>query len=278
MKSKNLLMLGALFLLPILTFSQSDSLPRFCKAKDFMFEINFNPFGSNGVFSFDNLQTKYWINNNTALRLGLQFDYKNNNTSEEDYKSDAATKPTSIEKSFLFGVKPGIEFRILPNSRISPYWGFEFTYINKTSSAVYEDYDLVYDYNIGDYVAQKVETTIDGAWRKVEMIQIPYYDSWGGTGYRLYPMYNSSYERAYGSYGLNILLGTDVNVYKNLYMGFEIGLGYKMTKYKKVVIEIDEFHGTGPANIENNQQTFPSSKTSDFGFYYNSSIRLGIYF
>ena len=278
MKIKRLFTFGFSLLIPFLTFSQTDSLSKSPSAKKFMIEINFNPFGDDGVFSFDNLQTKYWINNKTALRLGLQFDYNNNSTTEDDYKSDEDYKPTISEKSFLLGFKPGIEFRILPNSRISPYWGFEFSYINKTSSSEYVEYNKEYDYDIHDYVYNKIETNLDGAWRKIDFVEMSYNDPFGGSGYRMYQTTDYTSERAFNSYGLNLLLGTDVFVYKNLYMGFEIGIGYEMVKYKQIKLEINDSGETDPQVIEENEATYPSSKTLDFGFYYNNSIRLGVYF
>lgn len=278
MKIKPLMTLGFLLLIPSLTFSQTDSLSKSPSAKDFMIEINFNPFGEDGVFSFENLQTKYWINNKTALRLGLQFDYKNNSTTEDDYESDEDYKPTISEKSFLFGFKPGIEFRILPNSRISPYWGFEFSYINKSSSSEYVEYDREYDYDIDDYMYNKIETTLDGAWRTIDFVEMSYNDPWSGSSYRMYQTTDYTSERAFSSYGLNLLLGIDVFVYKNLYMGFEIGIGYEMIKYKQIKLEINDSGETDSEVIEDNKSTYPSGKTSDFGFYYNNSIRLGFYF
>lgn len=282
MKNRLLLILGFSFLIPFLTFSQTDSVSKYSTTKGFMIEINFNPFGEDGIFSFENLQTKYWINYKTALRLGLQFDYNNNSMTEDDYKTDEDYKPTVSEKSFLLGFKPGIEFRILPNSRVSPYWGFELSYINKSSSSEYVEYEREYDYDIDDYVYNKVETTLDGAWRKIEFVEMSYNDPWGGSGYRMYQTTDYTSKRAYSSYGLNLLLGTDVFVYKNLYMGFEIGIGYELIKYKQIKLEINDSGETDPEVIpeviEENKSTYPSSKTSDFGFYYNNSIRLGVYF
>ena len=281
MKIKPLMSLGFLFLIPFLTFSQTDSLSKSPTAKDFMVEINFNPFGDDGVFSFENLQTKYWINNKTALRLGLQFDYKNNSTTDEDYKSDEDYKPTISEKSILLGFKPGIEFRILTNSRISPYWGFEFSYINKSSSSEYVDYDREFDYDIDDYVYNKVETKLDGAWRKVTFQELESTDPWGGTSYRTYRSTDYTDERAFSSYGLNLILGTDFFLIRNLYLGFEIGLGYEMTKYKQIELElIDNREPSSfyPTTSIDDKLTYPSSKSTNFGFYYNNSIRLGVYF
>lgn len=278
MKFLRLTTMGFLLLIPFLIFPQADSISKFPIAKDFMIEINFNPFGNEGVFSFENLQTKYWINNKTALRLGLQFDFTNNSTTEEDYKSDDVYKPTFSEKSFLVGFKPGMEFRIMPDSRISPYWGFEFSYLNKSSSSEYVEYNRMYDVDIKDYVYNKIETNLDGAWRKIDFVEMSYTDPWGGSGYRMYQKTDYASERGFSSYGLNLLLGTDVFVYKNLYMGFELGIGYEMLKYKQIKLEINDSGVTDPESIEDNISTYPSSKTSDFGFYYNNSIRLGVCF
>lgn len=278
MKIKNFMTLVFSLLIPFLTFSQTDSISKSPTDKKFMMEINFNPFGDAGVFSFENLQTKYWLNNKTVLRLGLQFDYNNNSTTEDDYKSDETYKPTISEKSFLIGFKPGIEFRILQNSRISPYWGIEFSYINRSSKSEYEEYDTEYDYDINDYVYNKVETTLDGAWRTIETDEMSYIGSWGASGYRIYQITDYTSKRAFSSYGLNLLFGTDVFVYKNLYMGFEIGIGYEMVKYKQIKLGINNSEETDPDVIEDNKLTYPSSKTSDFGLYYNNSIRLGVCF
>ena len=135
-----------------------------------------------------------------------------------------------------------------------------------------------YDYDIKDYVYNKIETNLDGAWRRVELVEMSYNDPFGGSGYRMYQKTNYTSERAFSSYGLNLLLGTDVFIYKNLYMGFELGIGYEMIKYKQIQLEIKDSGETDPESIKDNISTYPSSKTSDVGFYYNNSIRLGVCF
>ena len=262
MKIKSALILGLLFY-AVTSYSQSDSSSRFPHSKTFMLEINFNPFGTNGVFSFDNLQTKYWINDKTALRLGFQFDYKNNSKTDDDYNSSEEYKPTFSEKSLLFGFKPGIEFRILENSKISPYWGVEFSFINKSSKSEYVDYYRVYDYSNSSYSYEKLETNVEGAWRDTE----DYYE---------YLSFNN--ERAYHAFGANVLLGADYFFVKNIYLGFEIGLGYEMLKYKQAEAKFDGLASYTGMGIPIDNVFYPSSKSTDFGFYYNNSIRLGIYF
>ena len=262
MKIKNALVLG-LLLCSAISYSQSDSTSRFPNSKTFMLEINFNPFGNDGVFSFDNLQTKYWISNKTALRLGVQFDYKNNSTTDDDYKSGDVYKPTMSEKSLLIGFKPGIEFRILENSKISPYWGVELSFINKSSESEYIDFYRLYDYNSGLYVYQKFVANIEGAWRETE----DYYE---------YTAYTK--ERAYHSFGSNLLLGADYFFAKNIYLGFEVGLGYEMLKYKQIEANFAGLTTIPGMGNPLESETYPGSKSTDFGFYYNNSIRLGIYF
>ncbi len=260
MKIKNILIVG-LLLFTVIAYSQSDSLSRFPTSKRFMVEINFNPLSSEGIFSFDNLQTKYWINNKTALRLGIQTNYKNNSTSEDNSEVGLINSRTVNEESFLIGVKPGIEFRIFEKSKISPYLGFEFTYANRSSSSEYVDYSKIsYD------TYEKVVTNIEGSWRELEYYQY--------NGYYTYANAIYEKERAYQSYGANILLGADYNFIKNMYLGFEIGLGYEMINYKKIELDVTNYSPV----FERNNITYASKKTADFGFYYNNSIRLGIYF
>ena len=268
MKIKHLLILGFTFLNSYLTFSQTDNLSKIPKGKNFMIEINFNPFGDDDVFSFKNLQTKYWINNKTALRFGIQFNSSNNSRTKDNYESNNDYGSTLSEKSLLVGFKPGIEFRFLPHSKISPYWGFEVSYENKSSSSQYIDYLGKYDYINHDLIYYKIETKIEDAWRETE---IAFYNING----QYYTKTSYDKERGYSSYGLNLLFGTDVFILENLYMGFEIGIAYKILKYRKIKVEINNSEVTDPLAIENN---IPSSKTSNFGFYYNNFIRLGVYF
>jgi len=273
MRIKYLLILGLSFLNYVLAFSQADSHLETPKAKSFMIETNLNLFRDDKVLDLKTFQVKYWINNKTALRLGVLFDYKKNFKTDNDYESNAVKKPNISEKSLLFGFNPGIEYRLRPNSRISPYIGFEFSYKDKSSSSHYIDYSRKYDNNIQDYVYYKVETDIEGGWRKIE---IENFFTTNGYGFIIKKSYDI--ERAYSSYGINFLLGTDIFILKNFYMGFEIGFGYRLLRYKQIKLDINDPEVTDPAAIEYNKKTFPSFKTSNFGFYNNNLIRLGVYF
>lgn len=130
---------------------------------------------------------------------------------------DAPDHPFT-ESYFLIGLKPGFEFRILENTKISPYWDFEFCYVNKSSKSNYGDND-------------DNGTSIDGAWRGYET-GYTYSSNYYG-GYYQYTSTNYLNKRAYYTLGTNALIGVDYFVMKHLYLGVEIGLGYEMKNLKK---------------------------------------------
>jgi len=262
-----------LLIAPLTLFSQTDSIKNslckrthFPEKKTIMLELNFNPFSPTGVISFENFQTKYWFTNKTVFRLGLQLKNNGNFVTDGDYDPSEQHKATRSENSFLFGIKPGIEFRFLQNSKISPYAGFELQYKNKSTNADYKEYTQSYDYSSGQSVIKYdfVETKVDGALRNYSTST---YSSSNGT----YTYSSTSYmgERAFSSIGGNLLLGSDFYFIKNMYFGFEVGLGYESIKYNQVIVDISN-------NVK--KTTLPSYTSSNIGFYYNSAIRLGVWF
>jgi len=272
MKLKQLVVFMVL-ITPSIMFSQNDSISKLhCKdalvpeKKTIMLELNFNPFSSTGVISFDNFQTKYWLDNKTVLRLGLQLKKTGASVTNDDFDSAEKYKNNVSENSLLFGIKPGIEFRFLQNSKVSPYVGFELQYKNKSTSADYKEYNQSYDYSNGQSVIKYdfVETKVDGGLRNITSGT---YTNSNGT----YTYSSTSYtgERAFSSIGGNLLVGSDFYFIKNMYFGFEVGLGYESIKYKKVIEDIS----TNVSKI-----TIPSYSTNNLGFYYNSAIRLGVWF
>ena len=262
-----------LLITPTLLFSQTDSISKLCckrssfpAGKTKMLELNFNPFSSTGVISFENLQTKYWLNKKTVLRLGIQMSKKGTSLTDDDYDSAEKHKTNASEKTFLYGIKPGIEFRLLQNSKVSPYVGFEMQYKNRSTSADYKEYNESYDYSSGQAVLKYefVETKVDGGLRDITSSTI---NTTNGSYYYSAVSYDN--ERAFSSLGGNLLLGSDFYFVRNMYFGFEVGLGYESIKYKQVNVDI---------STDVNKMTIPSYSTNNLGFYYNSAIRLGVWF
>ncbi|TAJ11115.1 hypothetical protein DMA11_18155 [Marinilabiliaceae bacterium JC017] len=228
-----------------------------------MVELNFNPFGEESVFSFDHMQTKYWLDNKTALRLGIEMDYNKNERDRDDYSSEDDEKKLCKEKSFLWGIRPGIEFHILENSKVSPYWGMELMYRKKSSSA---EYKFLSGNDYGNYADER-KVTLSNAWNATRTIQ--YVDDYGDVQSKVY---NDLSERAFYSLGANVLLGADFYYVKNMYFGFELGLGYEMINYEKISVETDSGWTSEEETVD------PAYDSRKFGFFCNNSIRLGIWF
>ena len=241
--------LFAFAIIPFLAISQDETNSKFPTPKSLMFEINAKPFAENQIISFEHFQTKYWLNEKIVLRLGIQLNNQKNEMAIEDWEEDANSTTPYIENSLLFGIKPGIEYRFHKSKFISPYIGLELFIKNKISSSKYttwESYSYPYD-------QQEVITEVKNAWRS--------------TSY--YYGYEYDREKAYVSYGANILAGCDFYIVKNMYFGIEAGLGYEKIKYKKIKI-IKSNNST--------EQFLPSSKSIRLAFYYNSAIRFGFWF
>ncbi|TKG88873.1 hypothetical protein EYV94_26400 [Puteibacter caeruleilacunae] len=261
---------------PLFSLAQDSDNLKSPQEKSWMIEVNFDPFNDDGVFSFDQLQAKYRLNNKTSLRLGLDLNYKHNSTSSDDYALESSTKNTLSERSFLFGFRPGIEFRILENTKISPYWGAELAFLSKSSSSKYVDYKRRNSY--GDEIYDRTTLEIDGAWRSITH---QYMENTSGYGYsyREYTTTNYNGERSYSSFGFNLLLGTDVYLIKNLYFGFEVGLGYNVKKYKKIkLVSVSPEERNHRIVMTTERTTYPSSKSKEIDFYSNNAIRVGVYF
>ena len=224
-----------------------------------MLEFNFKPFGNDKLISFDNFQGKWRTSDHVALRLGLQVNQLKNELTKWDYDNRELYPSTYREKSFGYGVMPGIEYHFLKNNRISPYLGVELTYKKLKSSSMYENYTSNYN---SSNTYQKYD--VEGGWMNVENYTFTY------NG-QVYTGTSTSYDknRSNHSIGTNLLLGSDFYLLKNMYLGFEIGLGYDNQQYEKVTI-----HMTNTVN----STVYPSYKMSSLRFIYNNSLRLGIWF
>lgn len=216
---------------------------------NWMFELGINPLGSENVVTFDKLQSKCWLSDKTVLRIGVELNFKNNSIKESDYRDEDTNKPNYKEKATLFGFKPGIEFRLLPGSKISPYFGAEFSYRQKSSKSEYVSYSnstpQTYEYK--------------GSWVSEEYVNINGYSQW----VKSYP------ERAFKSIGGNILLGCDLFLMRNISFGVEIGLGYEYVSNRMVELTVN--HGATSTKL-------PGNSSNDLFFYSNNMIKFGIWF
>lgn len=244
--------------------SGNQTLSLYPKQGTMMFEVNFKPFGSNEVISIDNFNAKYFINDATALRLGVKINNRSNKQTKNDWNESEDYPTIATESSIYYGFRPGIEYHFLKNRKVSPYAGFELNFGQRISNAEYEYYNQSYNNSTGKYDNIYIKEIIQGGW--ITTVSNTYTNN-GST----YSYFSKNYgaERSFTTLGSNVVLGTDFYFVKNLYFGFELGLGYNYTKNSQIEVEISN-------QVE--KIHIPSYSTSTVNFYYNNAIRLGVWF
>lgn len=208
-------------------------------------ELNINPF--NGELSLNNvlnqIKFRYFLSQAVALRAGFNV----NITNKEITTTNAyGTNPYTLEEdkeSTLLGLNIGIEKHFLGTKRLSPYIGFELAGANKSTSHVIKD--------------GSTETTIEGAWRTVTMV-----NNSSIYGYE---------EKAYFQYGANLIGGFDFYVAKHFFLGYEISFQFYNKEYK--IVDITTVGNPIPQNN-------PDTKEKEFSLGPNllNGIRIGYVF
>lgn len=225
---------------------------------NFSFEVDFMPFNLDKPIVLNSFRGRYFFSEKLALKIGFNFEnVKNVYETPANTPDDIMLFNESEEKFNVMGLQTGIEYHFLNSRKLSPYVGIDIGFENKTSCASYKDYTIDY-YYYDDYEVITTTTEISNAW------ETSYYiDQWGNLVY-----INDGNERAYTSYGVNLLLGADIYIIKHLYLGFEIGLGAYIYKYKEIEVKVDE-------KVE---QIYPESTANNYGLNVNNAIRLGVWF
>lgn len=142
-----------LFLVLLLVSSQSFAQDRQSKesteqgykanARNFTFEVNFNPFSSSPI-SINYLRFRKFVSSQNAWRLSGSINFRNQKPVENVTQS-----------SFEINLRPGYEWHFLGTERLSPYVGFDVDFAVKSSS--YSD-DRTVTQNQGSI------SSISGSW------------------------------------------------------------------------------------------------------------------
>ncbi len=229
------------------------------KKNNLSFEVNFIPFSSSGPISINGLSGRYFVSDKLAIKVLATYSHSNYNDETPLKLLDAMYFETEEAKTTTFGIGTGFEYHLFDFKRISPYVGATIGFENKSSSSSSLEYTYEYDYQYDSYEVTEVETEVENAWYNQ---QIMGYDGYGN------PIYGYSiYQRAYTAFSAAVILGADVYITKHLYMGIEIGLGFKNVANKEVIIKEE-------GNIE---YKYPETKAFNSGFVYNNAIRLGFW-
>lgn len=226
---------------------------------NFTFELNFTPFNPDAPIDISGFNSRLFLSDKMALRLGFNYDHKMN---FEEYPYESSTGAvyfeSNDEKFTTLGFTAGFEYHFINSKRVSPYIGVSFGYENKTSEGLYEDLNIDYTGSGYEYTIVTTETT--NIWRDLVLI----YDEENGYYYNI-----SNYvERGYHKLNGFIVLGADVYIVRHFYMGVELGFGMNALTYKEVDVKIDDIA----------EPTLPKAKQNSVGLNVNNAIRLGFWF
>lgn len=212
----------------------------------FSTELNINPFI--GQLSFNNainqIKLRYFTTDLSALRVAFTYSTLNHNLEENNPYGTNSFNFKDIRKSTVVGLNLGYEKHFKGTKRLSPYIGAEVALSDKSSSQTSS-------YN-------NTETKIKGAW-----ITNPPYEA---ANYA---------ERAYFSYGLNLISGFDFYIAQHFYFGYELGFGFTTKKYKD--INITTLNAPG-SSIGGNNQSERNDQDFVLGPNLINGIRLGFVF
>jgi len=178
-------------------------------------EIGFNPFNTDWEnFRIDELKYRRFFGNH-ALRVGLGIDVSSSKDgSITTYDKDQDSKVGSVEKyeknsATELTFKAGYEYHFNVAPRVSLYVGGELGYIGsygKTTNYTSEEYR--------QYSDNKIIGSKDA----------------------LYDM-STKKNGKYNAFSVNALAGMDFHIYRGLYLGAEITLGYRYQKFSDALME-----------------------------------------
>lgn len=232
--------LSIMFTMP--SFSQ-DSL-KITQGK-FTTELNVNPFI--GELSLNNainqIKLRYFNNDLSALRIAFTFNTNNQNVEELNPYGQNSYNYKDHRTSTTVGLNFGYEKHFTGTKRLSPYIGIDLALSNKSSSQTSS--------------INNNETKVKGAWMS---------NTQNGFSYD---------ERAYFSYGLNLVSGFDFYIAQNFYFGYELGFGFNKISFKD--IEVTNLYATGSPSPNGNQPE-RNDKMFQLGPNLLNGIRLGFVF
>ena len=251
------------------------------------FNINLTDDGiSTGSFSMPELRLRFGLSDKWALRVNLGVDFGHNKIQkdlEDTYESSYLKREVTGERTeksnyTTFSIAPGFEYHFGKWERMSVYVGCEIPFgIYMTRSTFDENITTKRWERINYYEDElifmgTVESTSSLEAKNVSDTYVC--DPWG-----CYYEYGQSGKMFFG---INAFAGFDFYVYKGLYVGAELGLGYRhaMALKGSVKGEIETIvtSATGSSTTTNTEidEKFQDKITGGhLGFKCNPMIRLG---
>jgi len=249
------------------------------------FNININEDGvSTGPFTMPELRLRFGLSNKWALRVNLGLDFGHNkiqkNLDNIDGGSWWKTVVTGerLEKNNYtqFSIAPGIEYHFGKWDRMSVYVGCEIPFgVYMTKSTI--DENSTTEIWERDYYYEQlmlVRTIRSTSYLEAKNSSSAYIcDPWG--------CYYTYRQTGKMFFGINAFAGFDFYVYKGLYLGAELSLGYSHSMALKGSVKGTTTVTTVSGNSTSTTITDIDEKIEDkitggrLGFKCNPMIRLG---
>lgn len=287
---KKILLLSLVLSFASISFAQSivikgisdqDSLK--ASAHDFSVNVDFTPFNGAKIVSMKAINLRYFLKDDIALRFGFNIDY---NSLDEDSSEYTKTNfGDVVNKTFddfsssttQWGINIGFEKHFKGTNRLSPYLGIDFVYNNFSSqmeaSKTFTNIKAAYT------VRNKIKTegsTSPAVWKDVL------------NDYTIADklVIDEPANRSFTEIGLNVVAGLDFYVIKHLYLGVEMGLGFKNRYYGDVSAKNYSIRSYSDSSLnddeigENKMQdvTLPNKSFFSFSKNINTAIKLGFVF
>jgi hypothetical protein len=233
---------------------------------------------STGPFSMPGFRFRYFFTDRLALRTTINIDFdhdkvkRNIDETNEHYggKEVITGEYTKKDKSTEFSIAPGLEYHFGNWERMSVYLGGELFFgIRTTKNTIDLETEALYysrDYNSGEYIFSGIRKQTSSF--EAKNCTSNWTDHYVQNGKMVF--------------GVSALAGMDFYIYKGLYMGAELGLGYTYSTFLKGnVKENDEIIQTpvqGAIIIDKyNEEIKLEDKISNgnFSFKCNPMIRFG---
>lgn len=230
-------------------FAQNVNLPT---AGTLSTEVQFTPFSDGDQFKLDGLKLRYFLTDQDAVRLtiGLQMNNKNTTPDIQDPGSNASTYDKNLydyqvdnnenkTKTGKFSLDLGYERHFLQAGRLDLYAGAE----------------------LGIEMAWAKTTAVTGQGDGVDKFWTYETETTGG-------------DNAWFGFGAKVFTGLDFYLYKGLYVGTELGLGFTNKSFKDK--ETSWTNNNPNANPHSGDATATNNRSeSSLKFYVEPNVRLG---
>ncbi|MCB0760429.1 MAG: hypothetical protein KDC12_02825 [Flavobacteriales bacterium] len=237
---------------------------------DKIIEANFTPFSAGQpVININGLKFRMFTSENVAIRLNFHLGTMkevtvNTQPGAADIVAGAPesalnSELNTIDKTFDFGIQPGIEIHTEGTDRLSPYIGG------------------VLDIALGS------ESTEEEFWGPLSVADH------NNQAYSNFGVFSRTAKDGYFRFGIFGVLGVDYYFADNIYLGAELGIGFSNTSYRDtefsysndaaygIKVATDGTLGTtiDEDNLPDNEDPVINGKENHFGPVANAALRLG---